>query len=177
MPNGWVHATIDLLVFGRSYFDLHQKKDKEHQTLGPDHRIIDHDWYQGFGKFWTFSEPFPGWLKQYTQTLRDTVGEVRAEEEQSSVTHEYIDRIWDDLLTQQRRYWESFFMWVLLHPDVLRDRFGVDVLNGKIHRVIEGQEIWEDCPDVKVEYKRLRRYVAVVRSNSQTLQDMLERYE
>lgn len=176
MPNGWVHAMIDLVAFGRSYFDLHQEKDKAYRILGPNHRIIDHEWYQGFGKFWTFSDPFPGWLKQAIQTLRDIKGGNRAEERMASIAHEYLDRVWDDLSKMERKYWESFFIWVLFHPEVLRDRFGVDVLNGKIRRVIEGREIWEDCPHTKAEYKRLRRYVAVVRSNDEMLQDMLVRF-
>ena len=176
MPNGWVHAMIDLLAFGRSYFDLHQEKDKAYETLGLDHRVVDHDWYQGFGKFWTFSDPFPGRLKQSIQTLKDTEGGDTAEEKMASIAHEYLDKVWDDLSTKERKYWESCFIWVLFHPEVLRDRFGLDVLNGKIHRVIEGQEIWGDCPYTKAEYERLRRYAEVVRSNDETLQGMLERY-
>jgi len=176
MPAGWVHAVMDLLVFGRSYFDLHQEKDKAYETLGPGHRIVDHDWYQGFGKFWTFSDPFPDWLKQYTQNLRDTVGEDRAEEQMASVTHEYLDRVWDGLSPMERKYQESFLIWALFHPEVLRDKFGVDVLNGKMHRVIEDQEIWEDCPYVKAEYERLRSYVEAVKSRDKTPQDMLRRY-
>ena len=63
MPDGWVHAVIDLIGYGRPYFDLHKEKDKPSQTLGWEHRIVGHDWYQAFGEKWTFDKSFPTWLK------------------------------------------------------------------------------------------------------------------
>lgn len=176
MPNGWVHATIDLIAFGRPYFDLHQQKDKPHETLGPQHRLVNHEWYQAFGKFWTFSDPFPSWLKEFIQTLGDAEGADRAEEQMVSIAHEYLDRVWDGLSLPERKYWQSFFIWLLFNPRILKNWAGVNVVNGRVHRVVEDQEIWEACPDTKSEYERLRRYVEVVKSNDEILQDMLERY-
>ena len=46
-------------------------------------------------------------------------------------------------------------MWLLFRPDLLRDWAGVDVVAGKIHRVIDGNEVWEDEPVVVSEYQRL----------------------
>lgn len=176
MPNGWVHATIDLIAFGRPYFDLHQEKDKAHETLGSEHRIVNHEWYQAFGKFWTFSDPFPSWLKESIQALQDAEGADRAEEQMVSTAHEYLDRVWDGLSFPERKYWESFFIWVLFNPRILKNWAGVDIVNGRIRRVVEDQEIWEACPDAKSGYERLRRYVEVVKSNDEILQEMLERY-
>ena len=176
MASAWVHATIDLLAFGRPYFDLHGGKDKAHEILGPCHRIVNHDWYWEFEKLWTFSDPFPYRLKESIQMLKDAKGADRAEERMVSDVHDYLDRIWDDLLGLERKYWEAFFAWLLFNPRVLKDWGGVDVLNGKIHRVVDGQEMWEDCPATKSEYERLCRYVEVVKSNDKSLQEMLERY-
>jgi hypothetical protein len=175
MPNGWVHATIDLIVFGRSYFDLHHEKDKACGFLGAEHRIVNHEWYQAFGRVWTFSDPFPSWLKGSMQALGDAEGADKAEEQMVLNAHEYLDRVWDGLSAPERKYWESFFIWVLFHPRILKDWAGVDVVNGRIHRVVENQEIWETCPDVKSEYQRLCRYTSVVRHNDETLRDILGR--
>ena len=41
MPNGCIHTTIDFIAFGRSYFELHQKKDKAYETLGSKHRVVN----------------------------------------------------------------------------------------------------------------------------------------
>ncbi len=176
MPSGWVHATIDLIVFGRPYFDLHQEKDMAHETLGPTHRIVDHEWYQAFGKVWTFSDPFPSWLQGATQGIGDSEGGYRAEEHMVLNSHEYWDRVWDGLSFLERKYWESFFIWVLFNPRNLKKWAGVNVVDGRIHRIVDGQEIWEVCPEVKSEYNRLRRYVERVKVNDEILRDMLERH-
>ncbi len=176
MPSAWVHAAIDLIAYGRPYFDLHKKKDKAYELLGPNHRIVDHDWYQAYGRSWNFCEPFPSGIKESIRILGNEEGADKAEEQMAWVDHDYIDRTWDVLSAQERKYWEGFFAWVLFSPDILKDWAGVDVLNGKIHRVVEDQEIWEECPYTKAEYRRLRRYVEVVKSRDKRLRDILERY-
>ena len=108
MPNGWVHATIDFIAFGRSYFELNQKKDKAYETLGSKHRVVNHEWYQEFGKSWTFSEPSPSWLQESIQALRDSVGADIAEEQMLSIARENLDRVQDSLSFTERRYWVSF---------------------------------------------------------------------
>lgn len=57
MPGGWVHATFDLITCGRPYFDLHKQKDKDHETLGSQHRLVNHEWYWAYRKHWTLSDP------------------------------------------------------------------------------------------------------------------------
>ena len=153
MPSGWVHATMDLIVFGRPYFDLHKDKDKAHETLGSKHRIIDHDWYQAFGRVWTLSDPFPEWLGESIQRLADSEGAVRAEEHMVLNAHDYLDRVWDRLSFLERKYWETFFVWLLLNPRILENWAGVDVVNGRIHRVNEGKEMWEAYPEIISEYE------------------------
>ena len=176
MPNAWVHATIDLIAFGRHYFDLHQEKDRAHETMGPEHRIVNHDWYQAFGKVWNFSDPFPALLNTSIQALGDEEGPDRAEQHMAMNAHDYWDRVWNSLSFPERKYREAFFIWLLLNPRILEDWARVDVRNGRIHRVVEGKEIWEACPEVRSEYKRLRRYIETVKGNDVILQEMLERY-
>jgi hypothetical protein len=176
MPDGWVHATIDLIVYGRPYFSLHKKKDDPSQTLGRKHRIVRHNWYQAFGEKWTFDEPFPSRLKKRIVEIRDAKGPAKAEEYMAYTDHDYIDRIWDDLSAKEREYWEGFFMWVLFNPKILKEWAKVDILEGRIHRVVNNHEVWEDCPELKSEYRRLRSYVNTVKEKDKNLQKIIERY-
>lgn len=176
MSNAWLHATIDLIAFGRPYFDFHKDKDSAHKTLGIKHRNVNHEYYKQFGKLWTLSNPFPSEAMESIQRLLDTVGEDAAEEQEAYLAHDYIDKVRDGLSHSEREYLEGFFAWLLLNPHILKDWAGVDVLNGKIHRVVEGQEIWEDCPEVKSKYKSLIRYVEAVICNDRGLQGMLKKY-
>lgn len=92
------------------------------------------------------------------------------------VSHDYVDRVWDGLLIMERKYWEGCYVWLLLHPEILKAKFGIDVLRGRVHQLIQSREIWEECPKTKYEYERLLRYVKKVRGNDQALQMMLEQY-
>lgn len=116
MPSGFVHAVIDLIAYGRPYFGLHQHKDRWSKILGRKHRALEHQWYQGFGKLWDFGDPFPRWLKDYTEMLAREEGPAGAEKLMAWVNHDHIDRRWDDLSRFQRRYWEGFFIWLILSP-------------------------------------------------------------
>lgn len=176
MPSRWVHAVIDLIAYGRPYFDLHEEKDKWYKTFGSNHRIIDHEWYQSYGRLWNFHVPFPSWLKESIRILGNAEGADKAEEQMARVDHDYIDRIWNDLSGQEKIYREGFFMWVLLNPKILKEWADVDVLKGRIQRIINGREVWESCPELKPEYMRLRTYVEAVKRNNKDLQDMVRRY-
>ncbi|MBM3242821.1 hypothetical protein FJZ31_41705 [Candidatus Poribacteria bacterium] len=176
MPNGWVHAVIDLVAYGRPYLDVHKEKDKAYRILGCNHRKVNHEWYQSFGKEWTLDNPFPDWLKEQISKIKDTKGSDKAEERMAYIDHDYIDKIWSGPSELEQRYREGFFMWVALNPKILKKWAGVDVLEGRIQRVINEREIWESCPELKYEYKRLRSYIEKVKRNSKILQDMLKRY-
>lgn len=172
MPNGWIHATIDLIAYGRPYFNIHQHKDEAYKWLGKDHRKVDHEWYQAFG-IWTFNDPFPDFLRDMISNIREGCGAQIAEERMAYWDRDYFDRIWDDISKEQREYIEEAFAWVLLHPEFLKKWAAVDVINGKIKRVIDQQEIWEECPEIIDEYYRLCCYVKKVIENSKDLQNIL----
>ncbi len=161
MPAGWVLQTLDLIFWGCSYPNVHKVKDAQSQiTPGRRHRDVCHDWYQSFGKLWDFSKPFPDWLQERIRQLGEIKGPDTAETEQASLSHDFIDRTWDGLSKEKRKYWEGFFAWLVYRPDLLRTWAGVDVSEGKIHRTIGGQEVWEDSPETVHNYRRLRREVS-----------------
>jgi len=176
MPNGWVHATIDLIAFGCPYLHLHQEKDKPHQHLGPKHRNVNHEWYQAFGQVWTHDDPFPIWLCNAIRKVGLDEGADFAEEQMVGIAHEYYDRIWDSLTFPDRKYWESVFAWILINPSILRNWAGVDVERSLIQRTINDAEIWEYCPKTRIGYRQLYRYVQTVVRNDPSLQNMLKQY-
>jgi hypothetical protein len=176
MPDGWVHAVIDLISYGRPYFDLHKEKDKAHKILGSNHRIVDHDWYKAYARYWDFKNPFPSWLKESIRILANKEGAEKAEKQMALVDHDYIDRIWDNLSSQEKKYREGFFAWIVFNPEVLKEWAGVDVLYGRIQRLIDGREVWEYCPEVIFEYRRLSKYVKAVKHKDVILQKIIQRY-
>lgn len=164
MPAGWVHAAFDLSVWARSYFDDHRRKDRWAKTLGRWHRRRGHDWYLQFGKAWTLENPFPSTVVNQLRSLSPFAAEAL----QVNLSHDYLDKIWDFLDAQERRYWEGFFAWLVLNPELLITWAGVDVLRGRIERTVSNRTNWNSCPALRGEYKRLRKYVeAVLRKNAQ----------
>jgi len=174
MPSGWVHAVIDLIAYGRSYFDLHKEKDKHYKILGPRHRCINHGWYQNYGRIWSFCDPFPSWLKESIRIVRNKRGLDEAEEQMARIDHDYIDKMWDTLSEPEKQYWEGFFAWILFSPKILKDWARVDVLKAKIQRIINNREVWESCLEIKSEYKRLCNYIKAVTKGNKALQETLE---
>lgn len=170
MPASWVHATFDLIAWGRSYFDDHKRKDRWAKTMGRWHRRRDHDWYSQFGISWTLDKPFPGFVADQLRNLSP----YEAEKGQAYIGHDYLDKIWDLLDDDTRRYWEGFFAWLLFNPTVFMTWAGVDVLRGKIARTISGQTRWNPCPAVRGEYIRLRKYVQCVARKNPALRHLLE---
>ncbi len=175
MPNGWVHAAHDLIAFGMPYLSVHQAKDNAARTLGPRHRMVDHEWYWQFGTSWTFSDPFPTCARSRIEELAKRAGPDEAEVQEAIFSHDYLDRIWDDLPPFQRKYWEGFMVWLILHPAILKSWAGVDVKQGTIHRIVDGQDIWEACAELKPLYRRLRRYVEFVKWKDPALREMVAR--
>ena len=167
MPSAFIHSIIDLLVYGRSYFDLHKKKDAAYATLGVNHRKENHQWYNSYPYEWDFDEPFPPPLMHMFEHVKKTRGGDDAERLQSFASHDYIDRIWDSLSNEERRFQEGFLIWVLRQPEILKQRFGVDVHGEKIERTIHGEVVWEDAPGLRKEYRRLCAYADTVMRNSQ----------
>ena len=83
-----------------------------------------------------------------------------AEQFQSWTSHDYLDRIWDTLDSEQRRNFELACKWFLENPEELNRVYEIDVFRGLIFRVIDGKEVTENCSELIKEYRRLRSYVA-----------------
>jgi len=49
-------------------------------------------------------------------------------------------------------------------------------LGGRIQRLIDEREVWWYYPELKLEYKRLCKYVKAVKDKDEVLQNMIERY-
>jgi hypothetical protein len=175
MAAGWVHQTIDLVAYGRTYAHVHWRKDAASQIIpGVRHRTVGHDWYQRFGRDWDFTEPYPQVARELIERIRETRGPDMAEELISGDSHDLIDRTWDGLSRQARLYWEGFFAWLIYQPEILERWAQVDVVRGRIKRVIDGQALWEDAPETATEYKSLRREVS--RHHKWRMRDVLTRY-
>ncbi len=176
MPYGWVHATLDLISFGRPYLYIHQERDIASKTLGPKHRRVNHAWYHEYGKRWNMSDPFPNWLTESLRDLLQFENPDQVEEQMVRLAHDHLDRVWDGLSYIERTYWESFFAWVVLNPSVLKSWAGVDVLNSRIQRIVYGHETWEYCPNLMYQYHRLRRYVRAVIAKNKRVESMIRLY-
>jgi len=183
MASGLVHDIQSQVIYGRTYREVHKKKDAPSKWLpGKRHRCLRHGWYRKFGKRWTFADPFPNEIPRRRQRIGDTAGSTRGEEYMASVSHDYLDRIWDfDSLTREERkytrnYWEAFHIWLVLNPRLLREWAGVDVFDGRIRRVIDGAEVWEDEPNVVVEYRSLYERARFILHRKKDLRYMVELY-
>ncbi len=163
MAAGWVHATMDLMAFGRSYFDLHKYKDHPWKKFGYKHRQVYHDWYNEFGKSWNLDEPFPLVIHMRTDAIADL---DKAEQFQSWIAHDYLDKIWDTLNPSQRKNIERAFKWLLENPEDLNRIYEIDIFRGLIYRVVDRKSVVERCPELIGEYKRLRSYVAKINLNN-----------
>ncbi|MEX2271232.1 MAG: hypothetical protein WD690_07175 [Vicinamibacterales bacterium] len=98
------------------------------------------------------------------------------------MAHDRLDVVWDypELSRAERRfarkYWEAFHVWIVFRPEVLKTWGGVDVLSGRVHRVIDGVEIWEDDPELKHEYRRLLRRAHILARCDRGIAFMLKTY-
>jgi hypothetical protein len=178
MPETYVHAIESFLAFGRSYFSKHQEKDAPYEALGREHRSINHEWYQLFGASWDFEHPIPDWIARVTEQLGNDFGDEEAETYQAVyLAHDFTDRLHDRDSPADRRLSIPAHIFVILHPEILESKFGVDVIEGRIHRLIDGQEIWESSPETIRDYERLRSYVDRVLQNDPELQRIVAAFE
>lgn len=177
MPRGWVHCVVDLIVFGRTYPEIHKRKDEPYKNLGIKHRIERHGLYQFCKKH---NEPFENllpFLVECFEDLKNSQGGDKSEEAQVNAAHEFFDYLWDEFSADERKYFEGLFAWITLHPEVLLNKFGVDVIRGRIKRVLEdGREIWEDAPEVIQQYDKLRKEVEKQLKEDESLVAMLMMY-
>jgi len=153
-----MHGTVDLIAWGWPYLDLHVWKDEPSRWLGRRHRVERHDWYWNYGKLWTARQPLPDWMQDNIRGMDDP---WFADEFMAGLTHDEWDRLWNGFAPVKRRQAEAFFASVLLSPRALREWAGVDVVNGRILRELQGRKWWEDCPDLPAAYARLVRYAEI----------------
>ncbi len=118
-------------------------------------------------------DSFPTRMQEIVVRIHNVEGK---EKFMSALGHDHLDRIWDELTKAERCYWEGFCVWLLARPDLLKTWAGVDVVEGRIHRVIDGQEIWEPCPELVGEYRRLRTYAYAVAGRNPNLRAYLREY-
>ena len=113
----WLHESLDIIIWGRSYWWLHKQTDKPAKEWGELHRKFNHDWYQQFKKSWDWENPFPKEkldveipqiLEVIPSGLKKTFDELVSKESRSRnekglvkeafqayVAHCYFDRLWD----------------------------------------------------------------------------------
>ena len=176
MPGGFVHATLDLVAFGRPYLDLHKQKDAPSQELGTAHRSRNHAWYNAFGQDWDSDNPFPEALGFVIEIIADKHGDAAAEASMAYVTHDYVDRAWGSFEEPERKCITGVCAWLLFNPDVLRERFGVDVVDETVERTLGGRQVWEPAPGLAKEYQRLYRYACAIVERDHKVASLLAPY-
>lgn len=153
MASSLVHKVHSLIAFALPYGHIHSKKDSFAQRVpGIRHREVRHHKYQAFGSTWDFTNSYPAnEVRRIARILRWKGPEV-AEGYMVSLSHDVDDKCWDfDGMPRAeraavRKYWEAFCAWLVLNPDTLKTWAGVDVLNGRVHRIVDGIEVWTDEP-------------------------------
>lgn len=183
MATRLVHEVHSLIAFGLPYSHVHAKKDAFSQEApGIRHRQVRHRKYQQFGHTWDFSDPFPKSEAHRIKRIADWKGKIKAEEYMVSKAHDLDDRCWDreDIPPVERasirRYWESLCAWLVLNPEVLKSWAGVDVVAGRIHRVIEGVKVWEEEPTLRPAYAALYNRVCFLVRRNRALREALVEY-
>lgn len=166
MPPRWIHETVDLIAFGRSYWRLHQWKDAPARECGVEHRRRRHGWYQRFPRDWDHAEPFPSLVLHQIGEVGRRRGAERAEEFQAFITHDYLDRIWDELKHIEREQVAAELREALLDTEWLLSVAGVDTATGRI-KVRRSQddgfdpplETWDFVPTLRRDYVNIKSWV------------------
>jgi len=183
MATRLVHEIHSLVAFGLPYSHVHSKKDAFSQNApGIRHRHVGHRKYMQFGHTWDFSEPFPEGEDQRIARIAQWKGDIRAEEYMVSKAHDLDDRCWDREDISQveraavRKYWEGFCAWLVLNREFLKSWAGVDVVAGRIHRLIDGVEVWEDEPALRPAYAALYNRVCFLIRRKRSIREALVEY-
>ena len=166
MPNRLLHESFDTFLWGKSYWRLHKAKDSASTTHGIKHRFVGHPWYSRFPREWTFDNPFPEPLLARTSHIPTSRSPEAAEEYQASVTHDYLDRIWDSLDFNERRHLAEAIRRIVFSPKTLLDWAGVDIVRGLIKRTYGPEQgllfpvaTWEREPTLLPDYENLCSYI------------------
>ena len=78
-----------------------------------------------------------------------------------------------DTDSAQRKIRGAVDIFLLCHREVLQKKYGVDGINGRIHPLIDRQDIRGSSPETIRDYERLRGYVKNVLQNDPEMQDIL----
>lgn len=135
MAPRWIHEFFDVLTFGRSYWRMHKRIDKAHETLRWEHRKVEHEYYQMF-KHHNLNE-FLRNIPQLSSSSKNIYAGVK-------LAHCLVDRMWDELSSEERKGW----IWVFRHM----------ILEGQVKCM---SHYWEDC-------QKLRDYV-----RNKTIEELL----
>ena len=183
MPNRLIHEVHALIAFGRPYGHVHRKKDAFSQRApGIRHRKVKHRKYQSFGTSWCLDNSFSPRENQHIERVARWKGAEVAEQFMVSMSHDVEDKIWDfdgisrDQRSTVREYWEAFCAWLVLNPGILKAWAGVDVVAGRIQRLVDGVEVWEDEPALIGEYAALYNRARFLIARRKRIRDALLEY-
>src|SRR5262249_6849424 len=139
-----------------------------------------HRVYQKYGTLWTFDTLSVDITSAALIRIARWKGGCLAERYQVSVAHDIDDRVWDyDNISFaerpfRRKCLEVCCAWLVLNPSALKAFAQVDVLGGRIHRLIDGVDVWEDDPELPKAFARLVADVQRVRRYDRRLRDGLQ---
>lgn len=183
MPSKLVHQVNSLIALGQPYGHVHARKDAFSQRApGLRHRKVKHRKYWTFNRTWDFANPFSFNERQQIERVCRWKGPTVAEEYMTSLAHDVDDKTWDfDGVSRSERsairtYWESFCAWLVLNPDILRERIGVDVVEGRVLRLIDGIQVWENEPALIAAYDALYKHVQFLIQRKPALRAALAEY-
>ena len=183
MPSKLVHQVNSLIALGQPYGHVHSKKDAYSQRApGLRHRQVRHRKYRAFNRTWDFTNPYPANERQQIERVCRWKGAAVAEEYMTSLSHDVDDRTWDlEGMSRSdrsaiRTYWESFCAWLVLNPDILMERVGVDVVEGRVLRRIDGVDVWEYEPGLIDGYDALYKHVQFLIRRKRELRAALAEY-
>jgi hypothetical protein len=178
MASRLVHAVHSLIAFGHPYEYVHAKKDRFSQRRpGSAHRAVRHRVYGRLGPTWDFPDAYTECWSRSIRRIASSKGGGRAEECPISAAHDVDDRVWDfddrskEERARVRKYWEGLCAWLVLNPEVLKTWAGVDIVEGRIHRVMDGVEVWDREPSLPAAYASLRRHVEYLLRVDRKLRD------
>lgn len=183
MPNRLIHEVHALIAYGRPYSQVHRTKDAFSQRApGMKHRSVKHRKYNAFGITWCLDNAFSLREKRSIERIAQWKGPEVAEKYMVSLSHDVEDKIWDfdgvptDQRREIRKYWEALCVWLVLNPEYLKTWAGVDVVAGRIQRLVGAVELWEDEPALIDEYSALYKRVCFLLTRSKKLREAIHTY-
>jgi hypothetical protein len=118
---------------------------------------------------WTFENVAPAGLRGHIQRLLDTERPDVAERTEADVAHDVWDRWWDTLDREERLNLCAALRWLILHPEFLIDKYGMDVVSGRaLTELPNGDLEWQNEPHLNRAWRELRVYV-----DGRPLEDLL----